>query len=268
MSKTLSALLAIFLLAACSSSEHGAGGGASEAVQPNTAAVPTRMAYSYTYRFSVPDAAIDGAQARHIAMCDQLGPMRCRVLETHRSTGEYGSASLKLEVASGVARRFGAALAPPVEALGGALLSNDVEAQDLGRQIVDVQARLRAKEALVERLNAALRTRPGSTADLVTTEKAVADAQGELDAVRSELKLAEGRLAASPFSIGYAPRQSFSWKLGNAFAAVGSTASSSVEALIYFLAAALPWAVVGVTLFFTVRAALRWLRRRRKGPLA
>ena len=261
------ALIALLLLLPACSGHEGAStnaGDTTSATQAQTASepAPVRMAYSYIYRFAVPAAQIGTAQDRHMAMCERAGAGRCRLLEIHRSVGQYGGGSLKLEVASGFARSFAAGLAAPVEALGGSLRSNDVEAEDVGRQIVDVQARVRAKEALAARLNQILRTRSGSTADLVSTEKAVADVQEALDAARTALAQAQGRIDTSPLEISYEQQATFGSALGDAFGEVGGTVSSSIVTLIYFLAAAAPWLVVAGLLFLGGRALRRRLRER------
>ena len=46
---------------------------------PLTVAVP-QMAYVYHYGFTLPGDALAKVQARHVAMCDALGPARCQVL--------------------------------------------------------------------------------------------------------------------------------------------------------------------------------------------
>ena len=90
------------------------------------------------------------AQDRHIALCDRLGGARCRVLEMRRSAADdgYAGGSLKLVVDARLARRFGQALAAAVGQGGGRLAESSIEAEDLSKQIVDTEARQRARQAL------------------------------------------------------------------------------------------------------------------------
>jgi len=82
-----------------SSSESDA---ASAAADPIKVAVP-RVAYKYSYAFTLPGGAISGAQRAHLALCDRLGPARCQVLAMTDKTsdGESAQASLQLRVDSG-----------------------------------------------------------------------------------------------------------------------------------------------------------------------
>lgn len=226
------AMLALLFVGGCSSQKPDGAGGETAAPTTDRQAAPPKIAYSFDYRFSLPQSAITAAQDRHLAMCDRAGLQRCRLIEMHRSNSEGStSASLKLEVDNRIARPFGAELTAPVVALGGSLTSTDVDAQDLARDIVDLEASARGS---------------GDTAA----------------AARTELAQARGRVATSAISIAYSGSTSFSGETGRAFASVGSTVTYSIVALIYFVAAVGPWVLLALLLFFAVRAILRRVRRK------
>jgi len=232
MKNALSAgLLAILCVSACSS-PHSNEADVSATASPDRQAAAPKIAYSFDYRFDLPDSAITAAQDRHLAMCDKVGLQRCRMIEMHRSNGDGGTdASLKLEVENSIARPFGANLSAPVVALGGSLTSTDISAQDLARDIADLET-----------------TATGNGADATTA--------------RTQLARARNQVATSAITIAYSGTTSFSSETGRAFASVGSTLTYSVVALIYFAAAVVPWVLLGLLLFFAIRALRRRWRRR------
>lgn len=222
-----------------------------------------QIAYIYRYAFELPSDQIPVVIQRHIAACDRMGPQRCRTLDMQSGTGD-GKATggtLKLIVAAGEARAFGASLGQAVTAGGGKQSESSIEAEHLSKQIVDTEARLRSKQALAERLMTLLRTRSGPVSDLVEAERSVAAVQEEIDAAQSWLAEARGRVSMSTFEISYAPDgvgAGFLETIDASFRDMGSFFAQSLSLLITLIAALLPWLVVGGGIAFGVR----WLRRR------
>ncbi len=220
-----------------------------------------QIAYTYHYSFRLPADAIVRAQDRHLAMCDRLGPARCRVLAMGRASGDDGGASgsMTLAVEAGIARNFGVALGQAVASAGGRQGDASIEAEDLSKRIVDTEARVRARQALADRLMALLQTRNGPVADLVAAEKAVAEVQEEIDAARSWLAEARGRVAMSTVEIGYAPDDAGFWQpLRRSVGNVAGFFGESLGLLVTLVATILPWVLAAGGLIF----AVRWLRRR------
>jgi hypothetical protein len=222
-----SVLLMGSIVAGCSSQEGEPG---SEAQIAGDAKAPL-VAYGYTYRFSLPGAAVSEAQDKHIALCDEMGPQRCRMLEMHRSTSaDRSDGSTRFMVLAGEARKFRQDIVPPVTALGGELSSRDFEAEDVTRQTADATAKVAEKNNTDNRTAAA--------------------------------NLRE-RVETSTVWAYYSGTEGFWVQVGAALGAGGETLTSSVVALIYFLAAALPWVVVLGTLFLVARAVSRRFASRR-----
>jgi hypothetical protein len=228
MIKTLPMILLIALsLSACSRRTERISGGEGNSTAEMTG--PSEVAYGYTFRFALPSSAVTQAQDRHIALCDQMGQARCRLQEMHRSTDRTSSSgSIKFLVVSSEARQFGNQLVAPVTALKGELQSRDFEAEDVSKQIAAGEQKVAAKPT-------------------VDNQIALAD-------VRE-------RVATSPVTVVYENSAGFGEQVGNALGAAGETLTSSVSALIYFLAAALPWAIVFTLLFFGIRAIVRRTNR-------
>jgi hypothetical protein len=205
-----------------------------------------QIAYSYRFGFILPRSRIDEVQKAHIAACDKLGPARCRMMSMDRSSGGYGAgASLNLEVDAQIARRFGTELGALAAAAGGEQTNDSISAEDLTKNIIDTDARVKAKELLTKRLTELLATRTGSVADLVAAERALADVQEELDAARSNLAAMHGRVAMSSLTINYSATPtaggSLSMPVKEALGAAGGTLGASLGILIRFVIATAPW---------------------------
>jgi hypothetical protein len=238
---------------------------AKEAGTPPIAVAVPKMAYAYRYGFILPQGAIAGAQTAHVALCDKLGPARCQVLALDRKGGETGAgtATLKLRVASAEARGFAAALERAVAKSGGRTADTSIEAEDVSKQISDVEARIRQRELLVERLTEILRTRHGKVSELVEAERSVAAAQEEIDQARSWLAELKARVAMSTFDIRYTPVAASSdavpARLSDSIAASASAFVMGLSGILTLLIYLAPWLAIAALGWWGWRT---WQRRR------
>lgn len=232
---------------------------------PIIAAAP-QIAYEYSYGFRLPTEALAKVQAKHVALCDSLGVARCRVIDMKRSAGEgdYASGSLQLAVASAIARPFGARLSEAAGEEGGTLADSGITAEDLSKQIVDTEARLRQRTLLATRLTELLATRKGTVAELVEAERAVAQVQEEIDQARSWLAQMRGRVAMSKLSVSYSSAS----PAGGGFAEPIRLAIGRAGEILGISFAALITVVVGLGPWIALIALGWWLWRRRKRRLA
>jgi hypothetical protein len=157
-----------------------------------------------------------------------------------------------------------AGLESQADEAGGRLTSQTVQSEDLTRQIVDTEARLRALTALRDRLQELLRSRPGRLSDLLEVERELARVQGEIDATQSNLAVMRTRVAMSELTLNYqsAPRPVGSdtlEPLRHALANFLGIVVAGFAAIITIIAGLIPVAVVVVPL---VWLALRWRKRR------
>jgi len=208
-----------------------------------------QLAYSYRYGFRLPSNRVAETQQAHAAACEKLGVARCRVISLSRSGDEdrqYGE--LKLSIDAKLARSFAADMGGIVSGKGGEQIDAGITAEDLSKQIVDTDARIRAKTLLADRLTQLLATRGGSVADLVEAERALSQVQEELDQARTWLAEMKGRVAMSDMTIAYSSTPTASSSLlspvRDAISSAGEILGFSVGALIRFLVAALPWLLV------------------------
>ncbi|MES2288421.1 MAG: DUF4349 domain-containing protein [Pseudomonadota bacterium] len=232
------------------------------AASPAIPQAEPQIAYSYTYGYRVGSGEIDAVQAKHVALCDKLGRLRCRIATMQKSSvdGEFSNATLQLMVDAKIARAFGAELDTAVSDAGGEASDRGIQAEDLSKQMVDTQARITAKQALADRLLTLIKTGGGKVGDLVEAERAFADAQEELDAARSNMAEMQGRVALSKVEITYTSRNAgggFTRPIREAFAEGGRTMGWSIGALVTFVIVVAPWVAL-LTLLLWIKRRMGW----------
>jgi hypothetical protein len=224
-----------------------------------------RIAYTYGFTFRLDRDRIAAVQERHLALCRRLGPALCRIIAMQRggtADGDAG-ANLKLQVSAVLADGFGRNLIAVASDGGGETADRSIAAEDLSRQMIDSEARIRTREVLIQRLTILLQTRSGNIEQAVAAERAINAAQEELEAARAALADMRGRVAMSAVEIDYAARgaaPAAANPLAEALGQVVSTAASSLGAMILIVGISLPWAILGGLLFLLVRT----VRRRRE----
>ncbi|HEV2817780.1 MAG TPA: DUF4349 domain-containing protein [Allosphingosinicella sp.] len=221
-----------------------------------------RIAYTYGYSFRIDAGRIAAVQERHLALCRRLGPARCRVTSMRRGaeTGEAATAALALQLSAPLAEAFGRGLMAISAAGGGETADRSIAAEDLSRQMIDSDARIRTREVLIRRLTALLATRSGNIQQAVEAERAINTAQEELEAARTLLAEMRGRVAMSAVEISYLARDpipSAANPIADALDRVGSISTSSLGAMILLLGVALPWLILGGAVFTIVRVVRR-----------
>ena len=219
-----------------------------------------RIAYVYGYGYRLPGAAIPALQQRHADLCESKGPQVCRIMALGQSgdEGDYAHGSLQLAVASGQARAFGRELGTLVENAEGEQVSSTISGEDLSKQIVDTEARLRARTVLRDRLMEVLATRRGTVAELVEAERGVAQVNEEIDQARSWLAEMKGRVAFSRIDLSYTAgvpaSGGFMDPVRGAVGSLGTILGTILAGLIVIGSVALP--------VLAVIFGVLWLRRR------
>lgn len=230
------------------------------------------LAYRYGYDFSLPATAVKATAQRHADLCLGAGPSLCQILS--QSTQDYEadnvSAAITLRAEPTWLEGFSEIMAGSVEDADGKLTSSRVSAEDLTRQILDVDARLSAQTTLRDRLQGLLETRNAELSDLLALERELARVQGEIESATSRLAALRQRVSMSVVDIGYQTRRRA--VSSSAFAPIGgalkqfvSTLSEGLAAVINFLALLLPW------LLFVILPgiwALLWFIRRARAKRA
>ena len=288
MRKTLAAALTIAVLAGCGRTDReaasppqaGAASAPTEALAmrevatssdtaPPAAPIPVsqpKIAYVYGFGYRLSADRIPALQRRHADLCEKLGSQQCRIIDMRQSGEEagYATGSLTLAVAARRARAFGVELAKAAQNEGGKEVSTAITGEDLSKQIVDTEARLRARTLLRDRLMEVLATRKGSVAELVEAERGVAQVNEEIDQARAWLAEMNGRVDFSRVEISYASGTPTSGGFLAPIRAVvgnlGSILGTLVAGIIVLLAVAIPLGGLAWALRHL------WLRIRRRGP--
>lgn len=224
------------------------------------------LAYSYAMGLEIPSQRLTGVMDMHTSACQAAGVRQCQLIGSNVSgdPDSYMEGYVSLRGEPAWLRTFMAGMSAQVDAAGGRITSSTTNTEDLTRQIVDTEARLRAQTALRDRLQELLRSRPGRLSDLLEVERELARVQGEIDAVQSSLAVMRTRVAMSELTIQYrsAPRPVGSdtfEPLRRAFANFLGIVVSGFAAIIMIIAGLIPIAAVVVPI---VWLALRWRRAR------
>ncbi|MFC5372692.1 DUF4349 domain-containing protein [Brevundimonas faecalis] len=238
---------------------------------PTTAAggptpiVAPSIAYAYRFGLELPAEAATTLMAKHEQACIAAGASACQVIGSNSSRVGRDSvqASLEMRATPAYVARFRATLDGEAKGAGGRVAEQAVESEDLTRQLIDTEARMRAMETLRDRLQQLLATRSGPLEQLLQVERELARVQGELDATRSALAVMRTRVQTSELDVTYraagqlAPDSALR-PVTDALGQVAHLFMSTLAALIMVLAAALPLLLVIAPL-----AWLGWRRRQR-----
>jgi hypothetical protein len=223
-----------------------------------------RLAITHRFTLRVPSSETETIQQKHLAECTRLG---CIIVSTSIDRSNEGrvNARAAIRIKPESYDAFAAMLAaPPVK-----ITMHSQAAEDLAVPILDAEKRLEAKTVLRDRLTAMLRDQTVKTAaDLITIEKELAQAQGEIETIvaqRDNLRTRTDTMRVDIFYAGAAGQ--FGGvdltPIHQAISGIGQTVVSSVSWLISFLAALVPWLPV-IAFFWWVgrRGIHRWRARR------
>ena len=237
--------------------------------QPTQTGAPSPalyLAYTYAMQLEIPSQRLAGVMDAHIQACNAAGPRLCQLVGSNKSGDpeSYMEGYVSIRGEPQWLRTFMGGMAAEVDAAGGRIQGQTTSTEDLTRQIVDTEARLRAQTALRDRLQELLRSRPGRLADLLEVERELARVQGEIDSVQSNLAVMRTRVAMSELTVNYrsAPRSVGSdtfEPLRNAFANFLGIVVGGLAAIVVIIAGLIPIALVVVPI---VWLALQWRRRR------
>ncbi|WP_294243579.1 DUF4349 domain-containing protein [uncultured Sphingomonas sp.] len=286
MRRTIAAVLAAACLASCGQSPVHKTTEKLEAFDvqepdpaPAPAAAGAQIAYSYTVSYVFDRPTVAQVQGEQLALCRGLGNARCMVVRsTLHAPGIGGgtNAGVAARAADDVAMllvdaRLVTGFNQRLDALaraGGAHLSErQSTAEDVTRQVIDANAKVRAKQALADRLLTIIRSAKGNVGELVQAERAYATTQEELDAARQEQASLAQRVAMSPVTINYRYDDPSASRgvIANSLRSAGDTLANSLAAMIDVIVAALPWLVLGGGVWLLMRRIARkrgWRRPR------
>ena len=245
---------------------------------PSSAATPIvapSIAYAYRFGLELPADAVPTVMGRHEQACIAAGPAACQVIGSNSSRVGRDSvqASLEMRATPAYVARFRAALDGEAKGAGGRVAQQAVESEDLTRQLVDTEARMRATETLRDRLQQLLATRSGTLEQLLQVERELARVQGELDATRSALAVMRTRVQTSRLDVTYSAAgqlapDSAARPVVDALNSASYAFMTSLGMLILFIASVLPVLLVGAPLIWLLWRWRRSLRARKAAEAA
>lgn len=248
-----------------------------ELVKPNTAGSPgptstavaaPSIAYFYRYTLELPADRTAGLMARHEHACVAAGPAVCQIIssESNRYGRDSLNASLDIRATPAWIARFRNGLAGQAEAAGGRIAASGTESEDLTRQLVDIEAQLRAKTTLRDRLQQLLATRSGTLEELLKVERELAQVQGEIDATRSGLAVMRTRVATSRLNLSYQSEGRLA--PDSAFQPVANALNGALGAFMMTVGALITIAAVLLPIVLVLGPLVWWLLRRRRAAKA
>lgn len=228
------------------------------------------LAYRYNYGFQLPAKSVAATSKSHADMCLKAGPSKCQVLNSSTSSRNEDnvSANLSLRAEPEWLESFKADIQNSVQAAKGKMTNSSVSAEDLTRQLLDTDARLKAQTTLRDRLQGLLATRNAELKDLLALERELARVQGQIESATTTLNVLRKRVSMSVVDINYqsqsvAVSQSALSPIARALKNFTGQFAYGLSNVIDFFAGILPW------LIFVILPGL-WIVRRwwrgRKAP--
>lgn len=229
------------------------------------------MSYRYAWTFSVPTENMSGLQAAHKKLCEDAGPANCYVTSSElqgigEGEGAYGNLSMR--ATETWMRNFEKGVGDGLKPFGGSIYSTGRDSEDLTTQIVDHEARLRSMISHRDALQKMIDDKPGRLSDLLEIQKALAEAQGNIDSSQSLIAALRLRVSMSVVDFSYRPElgaaSNSMWRpITDAFGDFGPAFARTIAAIIEFVAVILPVVVIGGLLVWLALVVFRWRGRKR-----
>jgi hypothetical protein len=190
----------------------------------------------------------DSGVRRAEEIADSLGGFVADARSTSANgNGERASGTLSLRVP---ADRFGEALRRLSEL--GHVRARAIQTQDVSREYVDLETRVRVKRDAEARMREVLRNRPAKLSDIVEAEQELTRIVEEIETMEGQRRFYDRQVALATVSVtlfepGVTPpavEPSFLEPIRQALRDARRALSSSVAGLIYVAAVGLPWAAL------------------------
>lgn len=273
----LAAALLLAPLAACSSGSSGSSG---DEAAPGTGSDTSQEAASA-------DSADESSRADQAVI--QTGSISIEVADPAEATGEVsevaegldgriesqsisgsgddGSAGARLTLRV-PADRFDEAFDALAEV--GTVTTQERSATDVTTEHVDLQARVQALQASVDRLTE-LMSNSGSTGELIEAEAALSERQQELDGLRAQLEALEDQVDLATIEVSVSARSALPGGPSNFWEGLTAGLASLVSAgsgSLVIIGVLLPWLALAGVIALVVVLIVRSARRRRRKIVA
>ena len=190
-------------------------------------------------------------------------PKQCELLVANyarETDGNLPSATLEMRIQPALADGFIASLNQEAE-----VLAHHRGSEDRTDQVIDVEAQMKNLTQLRDQLRSMLSQKQGTLKETLDVQRELANTQARLDALTGTRKALANETEKVAMSIALqAKRESLTrqvWSpLKDAWQGMGEVMASSLAFIITFVAAILPWLVIGLPLLWLGRYF--WKRRR------
>ena len=229
------------------------------------------VAFNYSYAFRLEAERIAPVQERHAAMCEALGPNRCRItgmLYRVRNESDI-EARLDFKLDPSIARRFGREGVNVVNQAEGMLVESQITGTDVGTSIRQAGRSIAQMEEDLRRIEGRLTGRL-SAGERQSLENEAQMLRQSIRGAQQNREDAQESLANTPMSFVYGsgdlvPGADARRPVRDALRNAGSNFVDGVAMLFVIIVSLLPWLIVGGLVWMGVRAVRR---RRLKAPAA
>ena len=153
----------------------------------------------------------------------------------------------------------------------GSVTATNVGRQDVTSQTVDLQARIDAAQASVDRLTT-LMGQAQSVSDLIAAESALSERQALLESYQQQLKMLDDQVAMSTLSVTLTPEvepvTADPAGFGDGLAAGWNGLVATLNGIVVAIGFLIPWLAVAAVAGFIVWLIVRAVRRRRSARTA
>ncbi|WES65182.1 DUF4349 domain-containing protein [Microbacter sp. GSS18] len=166
-------------------------------------------------------------------------------------------------------------LSAVIDELGdvGEVTASSISRQDVTDQTIDLQARIEAAQASVDRLTE-LMSQAGDLSDLIAAESALSERQATLESYQQQLEMIESRVSMSSLSVSltqaFEPVEADPAGFTDGIAAGWNGLVATLNGIVIAVGFLLPWLAVAVVVGGLVWAVVLLVRRRRDrrtGPI-
>jgi Domain of unknown function (DUF4349) len=173
--------------------------------------------------------------------------------------GTPASATLEMRIQPKQADGFIAALTQDAD-----IVAHNRSSEDRTDQVIDVEAQQKNLTQLRDQLRAMLSQRSGSLKDTLEVQRELANTQSRLDSLAGMRKVLANETEKVSLSVNLQakpePLSAQVWSpLREAWQNMGSVTASSTASIVTFVAAILPWLVIGLPVLWLLRRV--WKRR-------
>lgn len=146
-----------------------------------------------------------------------------------------------------------------------------ISGEDITQEYYDLEARLKSKEEMEKRLIELLAKQTRSVKDLLEVERELGRVREEIESMKGTLRYYDNLVGLSTVRLNMYEPEPLALSASRIFGPIKEALrdslvilSESLAAMIYFLMVVIPWAILGICLFYIIRAIVRKNRKKKE----